>query len=339
MTSCFTSSGLSNPKELLAKTIKDSPNEPLLRIYQRWKNAICEEALRKSDQMHQTFEKSSLAMTHKLDDMIELPKSQPKRTYKEDLECEMVMVKMPRCMSWLDSTDAYDEPIGSLGMMNNEVGNTSPQITLQVLPSIEVYTPLVTYPKEVDETLGTPMKEKPLDQAKLEDVGDERGPEPPIKTHSPDSFRKKVIEDDFLEEELSLPMEPKELENENSVVFIARTGKRLLWAVPAVPYISEGQSAYEWATPRNKAKIEKENDVLETMNIELEHSVATLRKENETLKQHYKDLYDSIKITRSKTTEQTTSLLANNAELKAHIQESFAIGCLKNDFKEVKEIV
>ncbi|GJS82341.1 gag-pol polyprotein [Tanacetum coccineum] len=60
----------------------------------------------------------------------------------------------------------------------------------------------------------------------------------------------------------------------------------------------------------NKAKIEKEIDVLETMNIELEHSVATLRKENETLKQHYKDLYDSIKITRSKTTKQTTSLLA-----------------------------
>ncbi|GJR56971.1 hypothetical protein Tco_1499133 [Tanacetum coccineum] len=41
----------------------------------------------------------------------------------------------------------------------------------------------------------------------------------------------------------------------------------------------------------NKAKIEKEFDVLETMNIELEHSVATLRKENETLKQHYKDLW------------------------------------------------
>ncbi|GJX18097.1 hypothetical protein Tco_0218929 [Tanacetum coccineum] len=71
------------------------------------------------------------------------------------------------------------------------------------------------------------------------------------------------------------------------------------------------------------AKIEKEIDVLETMNIELEHSVAKLRKENETLKQHYKDLYDSIKITRSKTTEQTTSLLANNAELKAQIQEKF----------------
>ncbi|GJR15097.1 hypothetical protein Tco_0797749 [Tanacetum coccineum] len=67
----------------------------------------------------------------------------------------------------------------------------------------------------------------------------------------------------------------------------------------------------------NKAKIKKEIDVLKTMNIELEHSVAKLRKENETLKKHYKDLYDSIKITRSKTIEQTTSLLANNADLKA----------------------
>ncbi|GKB53985.1 hypothetical protein Tco_0904738 [Tanacetum coccineum] len=85
------------------------------------------------------------------------------------------------------------------------------------------------------------------------------------------------------------------------------------------------------------AKIEKEIDVLETMNIELEHSVATLRKENETLKQHYKDLYDSIKITRSKTTEQTTSLLANNAELKAQIQEKvFAIAALKNDLRKLK---
>ncbi|GKF41853.1 hypothetical protein Tco_0125195 [Tanacetum coccineum] len=81
----------------------------------------------------------------------------------------------------------------------------------------------------------------------------------------------------------------------------------------------------------NKAKIEKEFDVLETMNIELEHSAATLRKENKTLKQHYKDLNDSIKST---TTEQTTSLLANNAELKAQIQEKvFAISALKNDLR------
>ncbi|GKB02929.1 hypothetical protein Tco_0831018 [Tanacetum coccineum] len=68
-----------------------------------------------------------------------------------------------------------------------------------------------------------------------------------------------------------------------------------------------------------------------------EHSVAKLRKENETLKKHYKDLYDSIKITRSKTIEQTTSLLANNADLKAQIQEKdFAIAALKNDLRKLK---
>ncbi|GJR67399.1 hypothetical protein Tco_0013464, partial [Tanacetum coccineum] len=46
-----------------------------------------------------------------------------------------------------------------------------PQSTPQVLPSFEEYTPPVTYPEEVDATLGTPMEEEPLDQTKLEDVG------------------------------------------------------------------------------------------------------------------------------------------------------------------------
>ncbi|GJX27015.1 hypothetical protein Tco_0233311 [Tanacetum coccineum] len=74
----------------------------------------------------------------------------------------------------------------------------------------------------------------------------------------------------------------------------------------------------------NKAKIKKEIEAFETINIELEHSVAKLltenehlNMENETLKKHYKDLYDSIKIMRSKIIEQTTSLLVNNADLKA----------------------
>ncbi|GKE36395.1 hypothetical protein Tco_1459800, partial [Tanacetum coccineum] len=65
-------------------------------------------------------------MTRKLDDMIELPKSQPKRTYNEDLECEIVMVKMPKCMSCLD-----DEPIGDLDTMEDKVDNPSPQSTPQ----------------------------------------------------------------------------------------------------------------------------------------------------------------------------------------------------------------
>ncbi|GJS00820.1 retrovirus-related pol polyprotein from transposon TNT 1-94 [Tanacetum coccineum] len=43
------------------------------------------------------------------------------------------------------------------------------------------------------------------------------------------------------------------------------------------------------------------------------------RTENATIKQHYKELYDSIKITRAKTVEKTTALLAENENLKAQI--------------------
>ncbi|GJZ64619.1 hypothetical protein Tco_0621040 [Tanacetum coccineum] len=93
----------------------------------------------------------------------------------------------------------------------------------------------------------------------------------------------------------------------------------------------------------NKAKIKKEIDAFETINIELEHSVAKLltvnehlNKENETLKKHYKDLYDSIKITRAKTIEQTT-LITQNADLKAQIQEkAFAIAAMKNELRKSK---
>ncbi|GJW21083.1 hypothetical protein Tco_0031705 [Tanacetum coccineum] len=108
--------------------------------------------------------------------------------------------------------------------------------------------------------------------------------------------------------------------------------------IPMLDSSSNNQTTdYSKQSLNNKAKIKKEIDVLETMNIELEHSVAKLRKENETLKKHYKDLYDSIKITRSKTIEQTTSLLANNADLKAQIQEKvFAIAALKNDLRKLK---
>ncbi|GJR70458.1 hypothetical protein Tco_0016523 [Tanacetum coccineum] len=85
---------------LSGNNLDSETNKPLLRPYQLLKKARCVEALRNSDQVHQTFEKSSLAMTHKFDDMIELPESQPKKTYKEDLECEMVWVEMPRCIAW-----------------------------------------------------------------------------------------------------------------------------------------------------------------------------------------------------------------------------------------------
>ncbi|GJW67252.1 hypothetical protein Tco_0121676 [Tanacetum coccineum] len=89
-----------NPQNASLSKIKE-PYEPSPRMY-LYEQPSClgstfvVKTLRESDQLHQTFEKS---------DMIELPKSQAKRAYNEDLECEIVMVKMPKCMAWLD-----DEP-------------------------------------------------------------------------------------------------------------------------------------------------------------------------------------------------------------------------------------
>ncbi|GJY18366.1 hypothetical protein Tco_0389857 [Tanacetum coccineum] len=58
-------------------------------------------------------------------------------------------------MTWLD----YDEHVDSLSTMDNEVGDTSPESTTQTLLSFEEYTPPVTYPEEVEKTLGTPIEE------------------------------------------------------------------------------------------------------------------------------------------------------------------------------------
>ncbi|GJT50787.1 hypothetical protein Tco_0976944 [Tanacetum coccineum] len=119
------------------------------------------------------------------------------------------------------------------GIAWDKVENSDPQSTPQVLPSFEEYTPPVTCPEEVEETLGTPIEVEPLDETQLEDLGlntcnhdiplssreipsfdelepqpnplpncpsldvsleEERGPEPPIKPHSPDSFRMKEVD-------------------------------------------------------------------------------------------------------------------------------------------------
>nr|GEV10297.1 hypothetical protein [Tanacetum cinerariifolium] len=133
--------------------------------------------------MHQTREKSSLAMTHKLDDMVELPKSQSKKTYTEDLECDMVMVKIPRCMSRLDSTNAYDEPIGSLNMMDNEDLGLDTFNHDILLSSREVLS--------FDEPEPQLLPNFPsLDLG----LGGKRGPKPPIRPHTPDSFRMNVVD-------------------------------------------------------------------------------------------------------------------------------------------------
>ncbi|GJR00706.1 hypothetical protein Tco_0523690 [Tanacetum coccineum] len=100
--------------------------------------------------------------------------------------------------------------------------------------------------------------------------------------------------------------------------------------------LKEGQHGHFSKVKSNEAKIKHDIDVIETINIELEHKVAKLLKENETLKRHYKELSDSIKTTRANTIEHTTSLIAQNAEFKAQLQErGFAIAALKNELKKL----
>ncbi|GKF68778.1 hypothetical protein Tco_0198457, partial [Tanacetum coccineum] len=115
----------------------------------------------------------------------------------------------------------------------DKVENPAPQSTPQVLPSFEENTPPVTYPDEVEETIGLPTEVEPLDETPLEDLGlntcnhdihlsfreipsfdalepqaqpfpsfpslevdlgEEKDPEPPIKPPSLDSFRMKEVD-------------------------------------------------------------------------------------------------------------------------------------------------
>ncbi|GJS93337.1 retrovirus-related pol polyprotein from transposon TNT 1-94 [Tanacetum coccineum] len=52
--------------------------------------------------------------------------------------------------------------------------------------------------------------------------------------------------------------------------------------------------------------------------------------ENEKVKQHYKELYDSIKITRAKHIEQTMTLLTENENLKAQIRENLKCNTMES---------
>ncbi|GJR08062.1 hypothetical protein Tco_0790714 [Tanacetum coccineum] len=100
--------------------------------------------------------------------------------------------------------------------------------------------------------------------------------------------------------------------------------------------LKEGQHGQFSKVKSIEAKVKHDIDVIEIINIELEHKMAKLLKENETLKRHYKELYDSIKTTRAKTIDHTTSLIAQNAEFKAQLQEKgFAIAALKNELRKL----
>ncbi|GJT82298.1 retrovirus-related pol polyprotein from transposon TNT 1-94 [Tanacetum coccineum] len=97
--------------------------------------------------------------------------------------------------------------------------------------------------------------------------------------------------------------------------------------------------------------VKKDIDEIETINIELEHSVAkllseneNLRKEREHLKSIYKDQFDSIRKTCVQSKEHCDSLIAQinaksveNSDLNAQLQEKvFAIKALKNELRKVK---
>ncbi|GJV69955.1 retrovirus-related pol polyprotein from transposon TNT 1-94 [Tanacetum coccineum] len=61
----------------------------------------------------------------------------------------------------------------------------------------------------------------------------------------------------------------------------------------------------------------------------LQEQNELFKTENEKIKQHYKELYDSIKITRAKHIEQTTAFLTKNENLKAQIHEN--LKCITMD--------
>nr|GEU83738.1 ribonuclease H-like domain-containing protein [Tanacetum cinerariifolium] len=104
---------------------------------------------------------------------------------------------------------------------------------------------------------------------------------------------------------------------------------------PRPQVLNEWQQSQFLKEKSNEAKVKHDIDVLETINIELEHNVAKLLKENETLKKNYKEFFDSIKITKAKTIEHTTSFIATNDKSKAQLQDKgFAIAALKNDLRK-----
>ncbi|GKA55975.1 hypothetical protein Tco_0755047 [Tanacetum coccineum] len=114
--------------------------------------------------------------------------------------------------------------------------------------------------------------------------------------------------------------------------------------------LKSGQQSKFLKEKSNEAKVKNDIDVTETINIELEHSVAKLlveneqlHKEKEHLKQTYKDLFDSIKRTRVQTKDQNDSLMAQlnnksneNVDVLAQIQKKgFAIAALKNELRKL----
>ncbi|GKC58029.1 hypothetical protein Tco_1085627 [Tanacetum coccineum] len=123
------------------------------------------------------------------------------------------------------------EAIENFAQGQKEWDNPLNIISEHEIEILKEYTPPVTYPEEVEETLETPIGVEPLDETQLEDLGlntcnheiplssrevpsfdgpepqplsncpssyvslgEEKCPEPPIKPYSSDSFRTKVVD-------------------------------------------------------------------------------------------------------------------------------------------------
>ncbi|GKA16821.1 hypothetical protein Tco_0696658 [Tanacetum coccineum] len=105
----------------------------------------------------------------------------------------------------------------------------------------------------------------------------------------------------------TVPQVQKDLQNSKNCIILTYKCKQC-FKIRATESIFKEKS--------NEAKVKNDIDVTETINIELEHSVAKLlaeneqlHKEKEHLKQTYKDLFDSIKRTRVQTKNQNDSLM------------------------------
>ncbi|GKC33215.1 retrovirus-related pol polyprotein from transposon TNT 1-94 [Tanacetum coccineum] len=94
----------------------------------------------------------------------------------------------------------------------------------------------------------------------------------------------------------------------------------------------------------NEDKVKKDIEEIETINIKLDHRVSKLIAENEHLKQTYKQLYDSIKPTRTRSKEQCDALVSQVnqksveiSDLNVSLQEKdLVITTLKNELRKLK---
>ncbi|GKA04059.1 retrovirus-related pol polyprotein from transposon TNT 1-94 [Tanacetum coccineum] len=94
----------------------------------------------------------------------------------------------------------------------------------------------------------------------------------------------------------------------------------------------------------NKDTVNKDIEEIEMINIELDHRVSKLIAENEHLKQTYKQLYDSIKPTRTRSKEQCDALVSQVNQKSIEIsdlnvsllEKDLVITTLKNELRKLK---